>query len=374
MSRLFTSASISDQSCVNYVGRRQCASRLHAAFTLVELLVVIAIIGVLVALLLPAVQAAREAARRAQCTNNMKQFGLAIQNYVDVRNELPGGAYWGDVRTPPECDDSATCKGPQCCIKGRGTIHMFLMPYMELQTIYTRFDFTKPTDEQLMPDGTPIGAQSVAAYICPSDELPGESSTNRDGCSLPPEKQSLYKMSNYAASRGPTQQLPGGNCTCSEFVNWLNPFPEHPNLVAMYPDMGGADKTPRVSFAGPFSRLAYNVNLKEITDGLSNTIMMGEVRPSCSKHVIEGWAWSHSGNGLMSTLIPINYNSCSSEVTARCGCWDNWTSELGFKSNHPSGAHFVMGDASVQFLSEVIDPFVYNVMGGKADGEVAALQ
>jgi prepilin-type N-terminal cleavage/methylation domain-containing protein len=351
-------------------GQKDRGQRL--AFTLVELLVVIAIIGVLVALLLPAVQAAREAARRAQCTNNMKQFGLAIQNYVDVRKELPAGAHWNDIRFAPECDDSINCRGPQCCLNGRGTIHMFLMPYMELQALYSRFDFAIRTDEQLMPDGAPIGATHVEVFVCPSDEHP-ESLGDHFGAHLPADKLAQYKMSNYAASRGPTKQIPGGSCNCSNWSLWNNAFPSYPNLVAPYPDTG-SNPTELINFAGPFTRLAYNVSLEEISDGLSNTIFMGEVRPGCSKHTIEGWAWSHSGNGLISTLIPLNFDSCSTERTLRCGCWDNWVSELGFKSAHPSGAYFVMGDASIQFISETIDPFVYNVLGGKADGETASLQ
>ncbi len=341
-------------------------------FTLVELLVVIAIIGVLVALLLPAVQAAREAARRSQCNNNMKQFGLAIQNYVDVRKELPAGAHWNDIRFPPECNDDPNCRGPECCITRRGTIHMFLMPYMELQNLHSRFDFTRRTDEQLMPDGSPIGGQRVEVFVCPSDEHP--EGVTKSGAAIPEDRQTQYQMSNYGASRGPTKQLPGGSCTCSNWSLWNNQFDlTHPNLAAPYPDTG-ASATELTNFAGPFTRLAYSVKLKEIVDGLSNTIFMGVVRPGCSKHAAEGWAWSHSGNGLLSTLVPINFDSCSTQVTARCGCWDTWSSETGFKSAHPGGAYFVMGDASVQFLSEAVDPFVYNVLGGKADGESGSLQ
>src|SRR5262245_7751572 len=101
----------------------------RSAFTLVELLVVIAIIGILVALLLPAIQAAREAARRAACTNNLKQFGIAIQMFHDQRKEFPPGAQWFDIREDcVDCPLTDPNPAPNCCIKRRGTIHMFLLP------------------------------------------------------------------------------------------------------------------------------------------------------------------------------------------------------------------------------------------------------
>jgi prepilin-type N-terminal cleavage/methylation domain-containing protein len=338
-------------------------------FTLVELLVVIAIIGVLVAMLLPAVQAAREAARRSQCVNNLKQFGLAIQNYVDSRKKLPAGAHWNDIRFPPECDDSINCKGPQCCLNGRGTIHMFLLPYMEQQALYAAFDFTRRTDEQVFPDGTPIGSRQVATFVCPSDIHP-EGLADRTGATLSADLLATYKMTNYQASRGPTKQIPGGMCNCPLWSTWNNAYP---TVIEDYPDTG-ADLTQLTTFGGPFTRVAYQVKLEQITDGLSNTIFMGEVRPACDKHAGEGWAWSHSGNGLISTIAPINYDSCSMEKTARCNCWDNWVSELGFKSAHVGGANFMFGDASVKFLSEAIDMGTYNRLGGKADGEAVTFE
>jgi hypothetical protein len=127
-------------------------------------------------------------------------------------------------------------------------------------------------------------------------------------------------------------------------------------------------------FGGPFTRLSYHVKASQITDGLSNTIFMGEVRPGCSKHVAEGWGYSHSGNGLISTLMPINFDSCDRESPSRrCFFWDTWTTELGFKSAHPGGCLFVLGDASVQFLPDSIDPYVYNKLGGKSDGQAVSI-
>src|SRR5919106_71209 len=133
--------------------------RAPRGFTLVELLVVIAIIGILVALLLPAIQAAREAARRAQCTNNLRQFGIAIQNYENINKELPAGAYWNDYRkstTGPdkECEhNDSICgtknKDPFCCVKSAGSIHIFLLPFMEEQPLYDSFDLeVNYVDEQ----------------------------------------------------------------------------------------------------------------------------------------------------------------------------------------------------------------------------------
>jgi prepilin-type N-terminal cleavage/methylation domain-containing protein len=345
------------------------------AFTLVELLVVIAIIGILVALLLPAIQAAREAARRSSCTNNLKQLGIAIQMYTDTHKELPGGAHlWAATSAPPKCD--------RC-----GTIHMFLLPYIEEQALYNSFNFKTPdpvtgTDAQKFPDGRLIGSTVVATFICPSE-------TRREGTevrfeptgNLTADQLKTYALSNYAASRGPTRHI-DGPAPCALTITWnqqfgqfaVNPPPGSTpgKLSWRYPDSGG-NVADWVQFGGPFTRFAYHVKLKQITDGLSHTIFMGEVRIGCSQHAAEGWAWSHSGNGLISTLVPINYDSCSENTMANCGYWGTWSSSLGFKSSHPGGAQFVFGDASVQFLPDSIDPWVYNVMGAKASGEVASL-
>lgn len=357
--------------------------KLRHGFTLVELLVVIAIIGVLVALLLPAVQAAREAARRSQCSNHLKQLGLAIQLYTEsTKGILPPGAYWYEgVREWNSVRDcGVTQRGSDCATANRGTIHMRLLPYIEEQALYDAFDFTIQTDEQKFPDGTPIGSRSVNVFVCPSDEHPGEAyhPTPLVGGTgtLTVEELRTFKLSNYAASRGPTQHINGGSGPCSLTSTWNNldgqPYPKS-SLVYPYPDTGSA--VSRVQqFGGPFTRFSYQVKTRQVIDGLSKTIFMGEVRVGCSAHPAQGWAISHSGNGLMSTLIPINFETCNQDPTARCYSWDTWSSDLGFKSAHPGGAYFVMGDGSVQFLSESIDMLNYNRLGGKADGQAANVE
>jgi prepilin-type N-terminal cleavage/methylation domain-containing protein len=368
------------------VGRPVVSARKRAAFTLVELLVVIAIIGILVALMLPAIQAAREAARRSACINNLRQFGIALQNYHDQKKQLPAGAHWYEVQPQQtQClQCSLTDRNPKCCVNREGTIHMFLMPYMEEQDLYDAYDFEISTDQQLFPGTqTPIGTTVVPTFLCPS-EVRTRSIPTRGVAevTLTPEQLENFAVSSYAASRGPTRHVDGGSVGCAFTQNWnelfgpkpVNAPPPNDGVTWRYPDQAGLGD-PATRFGGPFTRFNYNVKTKQITDGLSRTIMMGEVRIDCSIHAAEGWGWSHSGNGLISTLIPINFDSCTEteDSVFDCASWATWTSALGFKSHHPGGVHFLMGDSSVHFLPNEIDMRIYNYLGGKADGGAAEL-
>jgi prepilin-type N-terminal cleavage/methylation domain-containing protein len=323
--------------------------KLQRAFTLVELLVVIAIIGILVALLLPAIQAAREAARRSQCVNNLKQIGLAIQMHELNKKFLPPGAIWDHF------------------LRGKGNTLIYILPYIEQQALYDHFDFKKFTiDGQLLPGtSTPIGAAVIPAYVCPSDIHEPTAQVSGDDATV------LEKaLHNYVTSQGPTEHPDNIGCTCS--IDW--------NVLATAP-YAQVDK-----FAGPFNRYStiekvigawrVKVKFKDITDGLSKTVFVGEVRPTCSLHVARGWATTNNGCGFATTLIPINFDSCdeSGDPTidgCRRPC--NYNTELGFKSAHPGGANFTLGDASVQFISEDIDMKTYQYLGDKADGEISGL-
>ena len=126
----------------------------------------------------------------------------------------------------------------------------------------------------------------------------------------------------------------------------------------------------RRTFAGPFTRLGTKTKVKQITDGMAHTIFFGEVRPVCSSHGLNGWAKSNNGNGYCSTLIPINFDTCNAEAADPCRRPCNWNTEVGFRSAHVGGAHFLLGDGAVVRISEDIDYMTYQYLGAKNDGEV----
>jgi prepilin-type N-terminal cleavage/methylation domain-containing protein len=319
-------------------------------FTLVELLVVIAIIGILVALLLPAVQAAREAARRMSCSNNLKQIGLALHNYHDTHKTFPdaycaiGG--WGDPNY-------------------KGSPLLRILPFIEQTQVFDSVDFGLSTDYQTYADGTLINRTVISVYQCPSS---GETSQDTWEVRAP---------GHYGASAGPTPESWTGNpdCTCDASTFYL-PYTDHPAISGHYNGYP----------AGPFTRNPgsgdswYLSSIASMADGTSNTIMYGERLVDCSVHAHNGWMLSNNGEGMLSTLIPINYDSCheqnddlASIGLTECNRNCTWNTEFGFKSKHPGGAQFVLGDGSVHFLGQTIDHWTYQWLGAKDDGMAATI-
>ena len=290
-------------------------------FTLIELLVVMAIIAILVALLLPAVQAAREAARRATCRNNLKQIGLALHNFEGAYGKFPPGAVWAQ-------------KGNR-----KGSIYVYLLPYLEQQAAYDAFNLNLPNiDGTTFPGGsTLVGSVVLPTLVCPSDSHP--------------QQYVGFAVHNYAASRGPTDVFDNPACPCS--------YPWQKFAQAPLDD-------PR-RFAGPFTRVGTQVRVADVQDGLTNTLFFGEVRPMCSQHAQNGWSLSNDGNGYCTTLIPINFDTCNDNASDPCRRPCNWNTEVGFKSAHTGGTHFLIGDGSVRFIAESIDYQTYQYLGDKAD-------
>ena len=302
----------------------------RVGMTLIELLLVMAIIGTLVALLLPAVQSARESARRASCLNNLKQLGLAISNYESTRKVYPPGAIWDRWSAPDQR-------------RRHGSILVHLLPYVEQQAVYDAFDFDQISiDDAFFPGGGErIGARIIETFICPSDDHNG--------------RFGYVAVHNYAASNGPTEVYDNPSCSC------VHPWKSFEMAPIDNPD----------NFAGPFTRLGVNTKPSQITDGLSKTIFMGEVRVPCSVHTQAGWAYTNNGNGYCTTLIPINFDTCDEAALDPCHRPCTWNTDVGFKSAHPGGAQFLFGDGSVRFVNESIDHQIYQYLGAKADGQLA---
>ena len=358
-------------------------------FTLVELLVVIAIIGVLVALLLPAVQAAREAARRNQCMNNLKQLGLAMLNHEAVKKRFAQNEQyvWQKNGTTGRRDLAS---------------HLVMVaPYVEATGLYGRIDLSpnaaKVPGDQLV-DGVPLRQLPLAILACPSDDKTGVVMPDRGASvinswkTLANSRPGPVATTNYSGSMG--AQLMGWDKTCdfaglvgskgtiygqnSKFPgeDWFNTTSKRDICGNAMNERGDCPDPATIS--GVFSRSAWAASLKEIEDGTSNTIMMGEIRPSTSAfNWVHGWTLSE---GMwFATTAPLNYEtdpeSPEASVIPRpfCRRWDeDFNTSNGFKSRHAGGVNFVFCDGSAHFLNESIDYGNYQRLGARSDGESLA--
>jgi prepilin-type N-terminal cleavage/methylation domain-containing protein len=360
--------------------------RKRTGFTLVELLVVIAIIGVLVALLLPAIQAAREAARRSQCANNMRQLGLGLANHESAKKKLPYGAFYQNglnaAGTAANFEDTVERS------VGRTTHWNWVtqvLPYIELDTVAKRLNLkpTSRTDREWLP--TSLGNRAVIdnltlpGFVCPSDPIANNPFLGQRYFTsfVPSGPNDLVHGLWYTASIGPT--IP-------DFCDWSDRSPalglDEAKKVCMGAGFGsGGTRAARCFtarngplcpqndiFVGLFGRTPVDpVSLKQVSDGLTNTIMLGETIPS---HWYHNSLWGQNFP-LTSTHIPFNaLNEIDTELTVSAPQFHRTS---GYKSNHPGGAHLVMGDASVHFVSEDIDYILYNALGSRAADDNASL-
>jgi prepilin-type N-terminal cleavage/methylation domain-containing protein len=316
-------------------------------FTLVELLVVIAIIGILIALLLPAVQMAREAARRISCGNNLKQYALAIHTYHDTHKQLPpgGGRGWGSPVQSP-----------------RIGWQVQILPWMEQGALFDKLDMNREAayDTPVPFEGVAVVARTVQVpyAMCPSDP--------RD------RVRGGWAQASYCGNLG-SQLSPSNNGSCNTFytenIHWM------PGGNA-----GHGNTTDINAINGLFGRLGPTIRLASITDGTSNTFMVGEVLMDCTDHT-SGW-WNHNGGGNAhaSTSAPLNtMTTCARNQQEAIDrgylnpqCWqkNNWNYSWGFRSKHPTGAQFALADGSVHFKNQTMDYRTYQFMGSRNDGNV----
>lgn len=323
----------------------------HTGFTLIELLVVIAIIAILIALLLPAVQQAREAARRSQCKNNLKQIGLALQNYHDSALTFPPGSYW-NLPTMGNCPQANN--GHQA-----GSILIRLLPQLDQSPLYKKYDFKVCDTDIAGVNGVPTTVAAdqlrnavIPAYLCPSDTFG--------------PKNGLRGVHCYAACVGATNTAGATGNPNFQCAN-------APYQIHTRPNSGSNN------VSGMFTRAFRTAAIRDCKDGTSTTIFFGEVRPQCSAHQSNGWANSNNGQGLTATIYPINYDSCNRanpppNPASACGSFANWVTELGYKSEHSGGATFLMGDGAVRFINQTINMTLYANLGAKDDKNAVTLE
>jgi prepilin-type N-terminal cleavage/methylation domain-containing protein/prepilin-type processing-associated H-X9-DG protein len=313
----------------------------RGGFTLVELLVVIAIIGVLIALLLPAVQAAREAARRMQCSSRIKQVALAMHSYHDAQGTLPYACEYGPSPTKLR------------------TATMLLLRYMELDAVYAMFDptLTFTATRNVVAITTPL-----PNLTCPSDPqsaTPILDKRIQTGTQNPTSCHGLW----YAPCAGPLHDRYVGGTGC---LYCDGGYPSYCCQGANLGYDGGPGSSQYGVFPGMFGRVPVAIAFSSVTDGLSHTIMLGETLPA---HSVFNGAYNHNFP-LCCTHIPINTMMSDNGMDADgAGGMAKWQHTMGFKSLHPGGASFAMGDGSVRFLEETTDYRLYNALGTVAGGE-----
>lgn len=350
----------------------KCLPRRNA-FTLVELLVVIAIIGILVGLLLPAVQAAREAARRMQCSNNMKQFGLAMHNYHDTHKTFPSGFI---TNYPAGALNTAAMMS--VTQRTHWSWGAFILPFIEQSPLYNTLNAGPREMHDVL--ATPVGLTALttplATFMCPSDPGPTLNNFNQAMADNPADANAAW-YNRFVTSDGTNRiAIAKSNYVMSACSSVSTTPPVWPQY-------------------GPATGVAWlnsKCRIADVSDGTSNTILLGE-RAFRFHNLNAGAA---NALGFSST---VNTPGTSAGIKAAAMCvlglaynGINWSANnrvhqpRGYSSNHVGGAMFVLNDGSVQFISENIDynqrtipgtlvngawiDSVFERLIGKSDGQV----
>jgi len=369
-------------------------------FTLIELLVVIAIIAVLIALLLPAVQAAREAARRAQCTNNLKQIGLAAMNYESSQGCYPPGAI-------SIYDPTGKTSGWN---SNFFTWAVLILPQIEGNTTYNALNTNMGVGGG-GPLATTDTGEAFTAYlgvpkvfICPSDADNDNGTrpwagTYSTGYPNPLGQSPAWNPPTSPSTGQPLQVVPvisyamswGDNCAgCGlcDCLPWETPgatgtLPAGQTRLG-WPGYWGTRNANKAGMTGTLRGFAdYSTmqiaTIASVTDGTSNSILVGETVPIQDAN---NAFWTSTGSASGTTVpLGFNTNTYPANLPACNGAWQAATAPLGcryassakgFKSYHPGGSNMLFADGSVHFLKNSINLITYNALGSRAGGEVVS--
>jgi prepilin-type N-terminal cleavage/methylation domain-containing protein/prepilin-type processing-associated H-X9-DG protein len=327
--------------------------RRRIGFTLIELLVVIAIIAVLIALLLPAVQAAREAARRSQCTNNLKQLGLAMHNYHDTIGTFPIGVM--GIRSPYLTNSNYPLGTGT---NNRRTWAFMLLPYLEQGSVFQAINFSLPFNPPAGAANNTVSELLIAAYTCPSDP-----NTNQID-------QNNRREGNYVVNWGNASWYQNTNSTYNPLTGTTNnPFPGN---------------GPAVSFGGAPFTLDRSYGVREILDGTSNTLLMAEV--------IIGLTQGSTGYEHRGDIYNDDYNCAQFEAYTPPNsrfpdyiqgsyCQYPYVNNPPCKSvsnpyfnssrsRHPGGVNALLADGSVKFFKDSINYQAWRALASTMGSEV----
>ncbi len=292
-------------------------------FTLVELLVVIAIIGILVALLLPAVQAAREAARRTECSNHLKQLGLAFHNHHDTYKFLPhGGQHWSHA---PSYNTSGSPEIGSGQLAGWG---FQILPFLEQTQLWEGGNKTTNSDRQIQVMGA-----AVEAFFCPSRRSP----------------QALPSQASWYGPSGNYPHAPTDYAGCCVQSASVGAVVQNPNTTT------------------PNTNKAFLITFAGITDGTANVLMVGEKRLN---RTLLGQYQTDDNEGY---TCGWDHDAMRASNQAPLPDPKSGDGQLRFGSSHPGGFMSVFVDGSVHFISYTIDLTTFDRVGLRSDGNPIVL-